>query len=203
MRVVVTRTSFEHRRVPLSVFPALWEKKLSTEKRDTRPLIHLIFSLPELFWNTRVPLTTAFGSAKQEVFDKNTWYHPLNYSFLFHTRKFVKHNGPPDESFGTVRQKITLKPWWPLHMHDSCHHEYFIRAKEGSSKFFPALWDKKLSTEKRDTLPLIHLIFSLPELFWNTRVRLTKFFGTVCQKIRKKCDDPPPMNESFLNEDFV
>ena len=53
----------------------------------------------------------------------------------------------------------------------------------GSPTNFSALWDKKFSTEKRDTPhPSIHKIFSIPKIFWNTEGFCEFFFGTVRQK---------------------
>ena len=63
---------------------------------------------------------------------------------------------------------------------------------------------QKISDGKRDTLPVTMRFFSIPELFWNTRVPPPKIFGTVTPRKSKKpwCPHPPPMHESFYYLNF-
>ena len=74
------------------------------------------------------------------------------------------------KSFGTVRQKI----FWRENIKPLSSSIKFFETKnfpKNSATPFgkiSALWDKKLSTENRDTPPLIQKFFLLPENFRKT-----------------------------------
>ena len=65
-------------RVPLRIFSALCDKKLSTENHDAPTLIH---KLPEISWNTaqKGSSTKCFGTARQNKVDKKSWHNPLKH----------------------------------------------------------------------------------------------------------------------------
>ena len=69
--------------------------------------------------------------------------------------------------------------------------------QNGSPTMFSAIWDKKISKEKRDT-PFLSIFFSVLENFWNTKAFSTKFFGTV----RLKLFDGKSLNSYFMQKVF-
>ena len=211
---------FWNTRVPLRKLSTLWTKNFQRKKVMT-PISSINFSLTEQFGITRVPptkvtpspplffyawnfsfsdfietqkdsLTNFFSSVRQKkIQTEKRETFPHSHILILPTRAFLKHKGPPCWSFGTVRQKNPTKLWCHTHQHKNFHDETFIRVQNGASKFFSGTVRQKTFDGKCHTQPPIHSLFSLPVLFWNTRVLPTKFFGTVWQTKSDKTVMPP------------
>ena len=71
--------------------------------------------------------------------------------------------------------------WYPYYR-KTFDTRIFLKDRRVRPRCFSAFWDKKISTEKRDT-PFLSIFFSVLENFWNTKAFPTKFFGTVRLKL--------------------
>ena len=84
------------------------DKKFSTENLDTPPPLLSIntFSLPDIFWNTdqKGSSTKFFGTVRQQIFDRKSWYFPLRHKTFRYPRPSETQKGFSTKWFGTVRQ---------------------------------------------------------------------------------------------------
>ena len=105
--------------------------------------------------------------------------------------------GPPTMICGDVRQKSSTKLWYPFYR-KTFDTRIFLKDRMVRPRCFSATWDKKISTEKRDT-PFLSIFFSVLENFWNTKAFPTKFFGTV----RLNLLDGKSLNSYFMHKVVV
>ena len=139
--------------------------------------------------------TKFFGTVRQKIFDRNSWYPPLMHK-IFRYPKLVKHWRVPlpnfsalwDKNFATENRDT---PSLPL---SSISIPQFFWNTQG----FSVLWDEKFSTENRDAPLLSVNFFSIPENFWYFEGFPYEVFrfGPVRQKIFDKTV-MPPMHENF------
>ena len=185
----------QHRRVPLWIFSALWDKKFSTENLDTPappPLIHKLFRYQN-FSETRhrrVPLWN-FSALWEKNFSTENLDTPpslLSINF-FATGKFLKHSAEGflceyfsvlrDDKFSIEKRDIPLfgtkflDPW------------NFLKHRRVPRRNFSALWDRKFSTENLDTrpFPLIHKLFRYTKFLKNSAE------GFLCEYFSVLWDD--------------
>ena len=121
------RNFLKHWKDPPRNFLALWDKKFSTENRDTPlSLIHKFFSIPENFWNTVGALYEVFRSCETKNFRKKLWCPPPMHQNIGYQNFFETQKGSPAKFFGTVRQKISdRKSWYPLLMQKNFRYPKF------------------------------------------------------------------------------
>ena len=141
MEISDTRIFLKHKRVPLRIFSALWDKKISK-----KPLCS-----PDQLCSPPTPPPPMHGN--------------FRYQNFFETQK-----GSPTNFFGTVRQKIFDKtvmlsrsvrlspPPHPLLCMEISDTRVFLKHKRVPQRIFSALWDKKNSTENSD-IPFLCIKF--------------------------------------------
>ena len=106
-----------HRRVPPRIVKVLWDKKISTENRDSRPLSYpLQFSRTETSWNTEGFLYKSFKHCETKIFPRKKLIAPtllfINFFasgfFLEHsTERFLYKRLPYCET-----KKFDAANWW-------------------------------------------------------------------------------------------
>ena len=127
------------------------ETKKFRRKLVIPPIMHKIFSIPQIFWNIEGMPTNIFGTVRQKNFDGKTWY-PLVCINFFDTLNFLKHWRDAHEIFRHCEtKKFRRKNVIPPSMHKIFRYPKFSETLKGCPRNFSALWDKKISTEKRDT----------------------------------------------------
>ena len=133
-----------------------WDKKFSTENLDTPPPSFIqIFSGPEVSETLKDSPTKFFGTVRQKNFDRKSWKSPplLSINF-FATGRFLKHSteGFTYQIYRHCETKnFRRKNVIPPSMHKIFRYPKFSETLKVCSRNFSALWDKKFSTEKRDT----------------------------------------------------
>ena len=135
-----------------------WDKKFSTENLDTPPPPSFIqiFSGPEVSETLKDSPTKFFGTVRQKNFDRKSWKSPpplLSINF-FATGRFLKHSteGFTYQIYRHCETKnFRRKNVIPPSMHKIFRYPKFSETLKVCSRNFSALWDKKFSTEKRDT----------------------------------------------------
>ena len=145
----------------------MWEKKFSTENRESPLLLSLTFLIPEINEALKDSPTKFFGTAGQKIFDRKSWY-PLLIHKLFRYLKFseTQHRRVPlwiflalwDKIFSTENLDTPPPPF--IHKHFFATGRFLKHRSEGFvHEFFSPLWDKKFLTESRDTPPLLSINF--------------------------------------------
>ena len=190
----------QHRRVTPWKFSALWDIKISSEKRDKPPLIHKFFSIPENFRKTEGFFYKAFRSGLvRQKFSTKPWCPSPSYAWKFSIKEFFWTTKVfSNELFGyTETENRDTTPL--IHKIFFFLPEIFWNSTEG----FPYEIFRHCETKnfRRKILippPLLSIIFfSLPDFFWNTDQKgsTTKFFGTVRKKfwLKTVITPPPPV----------
>ena len=177
----------ENSRISLRKFSALRDLKISTENRDTRPLIHKFFfdtrKLPE---NRRVPLQSfPFRSCETKNFDK-TKMPPFLCMKVFDKRSFLKHQSVLQWNISVQWDKnFDGKSWYPSPplIHNIFPYQKFSETQNGSlAKFFRSCEIKKISTKLWSFPPLLLENFRYQNSFETQKGSPTNFIGTVRQK---------------------
>ena len=114
-----------------------------------------IFSGPEVSETLKDSPTKFFGTVRQKNFDRKSWKSPplLSINF-FATGRFLKHSteGFTYQIYRHCETKnFRRKNVIPPSMHKIFRYPKFSETLKVCSRNFSALWDKKFSTEKRDT----------------------------------------------------
>ena len=177
IKLFETRNFLKNSRFPLRNFSALWDIKISTENRDMPPLIHKVFSIPEIFWKTEGFLYKVFrfGPVRQKMSTK-PWCPPPSYAWKFLRKNFSETpNCSPMKYFGTVRQKLfDGKSWYPppplLSIKFFSLSEFFWNTEWFPGEVFSVLWDKQNFDKTVKLPPSFAWKFSIPEFFQNTEV---------------------------------
>ena len=146
------------------IFLALWDKKLSTEKRDTPFFIHIFFETKNFLKNSRISLRKFSALWDIKFSTGNRDMPPLIHKFFSIPENFRKTEGFLYKAFrfGPVRQKVPTKPWCPPPMHENFRWKNFSEAPKCSPiKYFNTVRQKP--TENRDSPPLSKL-FRYPKL---------------------------------------
>ena len=139
-----------------------WNFLLISEKKNrwrnviSPSLIHVKFSLPELFWNTEKLPVHFLGKSRHKNFWRNFVAPPLLFIYFFpQTTKSLKPQNFPMNFSDTVIQKFfdgkTLYSFLSSIQTFRCQ-KYFETPKKCQKKF-AVMWDKKISTEKRGITP--------------------------------------------------
>ena len=134
-------------------------KNFSAENRDTPLLSIKNFCLPETFWKTEgfFYRSFRFGPVKQKILAKS-WCPPPFYAWKFSEKEFFWNTKLfTNEKFWysqtkNFRRKIVIIPI----IHKSSPYPKISETLKVYPRTFPALWNQKYSTEKRDTPVFIH-----------------------------------------------
>ena len=103
------RSFLKQRRVPKENFRNSDTENLRQENVIFPSLIHAIFPLPELLWNTEVFPMHFLGKRRQKMFDGNLHYPRLVHIFLPIPEKFWNHEDFSMNFSGTVIQNISTE----------------------------------------------------------------------------------------------
>ena len=165
-------------------------------RKNVKPSLIAIyhFSLPELFWNTRVLPAEVFGAVRQKKIRPNC-DAPLISMKIFIRRHSFEYRRVTLRFFsGTVRQKAfdekTLYP--PSYPCSNLATRTFLKHKGPPYECFRTVRQKVFDKKTWHHL-LNHSFFSRPERFWNTTVHPPKIFENVRPRNSKKpwCPHPP------------
>ena len=174
-------------------FLALWDKKFSTEKRDTPFFIHIFFETKNFLKNSRISLRKFSALWDIKFSTGNRDMPPLIHKFFSIPENFRKTEGFLYKAFrfGPVRQKVPTKPWCPPPMHENFRWKNFSEAPKCSPiKYFNTVRQKP--TENRDSPPPLIQTFSIPEIIATVKDSPTKIFGTETKIFRRKILIHPP-----------
>ena len=166
------------------------ETKNFRRKLVISPIMHKNFSVPQIFWNIEGMPTKFFGTVRQKIFDGNLWY-PLLCIKFFDTPNFLRHWRDAHEIFRHCETKnFRRKNVIPPSMHKISRYPKFSETLKVCPRNFSALWDKKFSTEKRDT-PCMHKIFRFPRFSETLKGCPRNFSALWDQKFSTEtCDTP-------------
>ena len=112
MKIFDTRIFLEHKRVPLRIFSALWDKKKVSTENSEIPFLCIKFFDTRNFWNIEGFPKNFFGTVRQKVFDGKLWY-PLSLSHIFFhiSENFLEHRRDAKRNFSVPWDKIfSTKP---------------------------------------------------------------------------------------------
>ena len=110
------RTFLRHRRVSLRNDSVLWDKTVLAENCDppAPSFLTLTFFDSRNQWNTKDSATKFFGTVRQKIFYRKTWYSLLTQKTCRHPKFYETQKGSSTKWFGTVRQNnFDGKSWWP------------------------------------------------------------------------------------------
>ena len=118
------------------------ETKKFRRKLVIPPIMHKIFSIPQIFWNIEGMPTNIFGTVRQKNFDGKTWY-PLVCIKFFDTLNFLEHLGHAHEIFWhcetkNFRRKNVIPPFSSIIFFETKN----CKNSRISLRKFSALWDK-------------------------------------------------------------
>ena len=102
------------------IFSALWDQKVSVEKRDTPLFIHKeIFETRKFFKNSKIPLRNFSALWHIKFSTENREMPTLIHKFISIPEFFWKTDGflYKEFPFGPVKQKTLAKSWCPPPMH--------------------------------------------------------------------------------------
>ena len=179
----------------------LWGKKFR-QNRDA-PSYASKFSIKDflkhqsaLQWNISVQWDKNFSTE-----NRDTPPPPLIHKIFFPTRNCLKHRMVPWRSFfGPVRlKKISTKPWsFPLLCLKNFDTRMLSKNRRVLLRILSALWDKDFSTEFSWHPLVIHKILRYTKFSETPKCSLTKFFGTVWQKVfDEETWYPPPLSDAY------
>ena len=183
----------QRRRFQLRNFSALWDKKFSTENLDTPPppSYPLIFSLPEIFWNTaqKGSPTKFFGTVRQKKFRQKIENRDITLWSIkfFDTRNSWNTKGFPLRKFSELWDKKfstkNLDPLPPPLKHKLFRYRkiFWNTAPNGSSTKCFGIVRQKIFDRKSWHNPLKHKFFRYQNFSETPNGSPTKFFGTVRQ----------------------
>ena len=108
-------------------------------------LIHAMFSLPDLLWNTEMFPMHFLGKRRQKLFDGNLHYSPSFSYFSSHNRKFLKRRRFPNEFLRYCDSKYFHgKTWDPLISSiPTFRCQKILETPKCSQKKFAVRWDDK------------------------------------------------------------
>ena len=198
MKIFDERIFLKHQSVLQWNISIQWDK--NRRKIVIPPLIQT-FSIPEDFWNTaqKGSPTKFIGTVRQKTFDGKTWY-PLVCIKFFDTPNFLKLWRYAHEIFQHCETKnFRRKNVIPPSMHKVFRYPKFSETFKGCPRIFLALWDKKFSTEKRDTPFFIHIFFETKNFLKNSRISLRKFSALWDIKFSTGNRDMPPLIHKFFS----
>ena len=158
----------------------------SFRRRNLIPpfLMNIIFRYPNFCDTPKCSPTNIFGTARQKIFDGESWYPPLLSINFFATGLFLKHGSEEfhyevfrhcEKKFLTENRDTTPPPVSSINFFDSTN---FVKKRRVPLRSFLVLWDNKFSMENRD-IPLLGIKFFATRNSQTQSGSSTKFFGTV------------------------
>ena len=157
-------------------------QKISDVKTWYLLLCTKLFEYPK-FSETMKGCPRFFGTLRREIFDRKTWC-PLLCKKISDTTFFLTHCRDALEDIRYWETKFFDRNMW--------YAPFFIRKQFSESKTFSktvGLLHKNFRHCETDNFrrkiltPLLCIIFSIPEFFWNIEGMPTKIFGTLRQSI--------------------
>ena len=145
--------------VPLQNASVLWDKTISTENRDSRPLplLSLTFLDTRNFLQHRRVHHEVFWYCETTNFDRNLWYIPRIHKIFQYWKLSDTQNGSSTVCFCTVRQNNFEGKAWYSPPSISLFLNIF-RHRRVPLRIFSLLCDQKIATENRDE-PLLCIKF--------------------------------------------
>ena len=143
-------------------FLALWELQVSTKSWYT---FLCCFFIPEIFWNTTIPLRIFSVLWDKEVSRENRDIPFLSTNF-FDKKNFWKMEGSAYEIFWYCK-KINSRQHCDTPSHAIFFNPEFFWNTRVPLRIFPVLWENQFSTKSWYT---ILCNFFNPEYFWNTEI---------------------------------
>ena len=155
------------------------ETKNFRRKNVIPPSMHKIFRYPKFSETFKVCSRNFSALWDKKISIENLESPPplLSINF-FATGRFLKHS---TEGFTyQIYRHCETKNFRRKNVIPPSMHKYFRYPKisetfKGCPRIFLALWDKKFSTEKRDTPFFIHIFFETKNFLKNSRISLRKF----------------------------
>ena len=180
-------------RVTFWKFSALWDTQILIENRDMPPLIHELFSKPEIFWKPEAFLYKAFrfGPVRKKAVRQNRDAPLLLCKKIFDKRIFLKHQSvlqwnisvQCDKNFPT-ENRDTLPPPPPLLSMKNFSLQKFSKTQNGSLAQFSRFREtKKNFRQNRKASPLLLEKFRYQNSFETKKCSPTIFIGTVRQRV--------------------
>ena len=168
MNFFATRNFLKHWRVPLRSFSLLWDKKFSTENRESPLFLSLTFFDTRNNEALRGSPTKIFGSVRPNFSTENR-ESPLFLSLTFFDTRNNEALKDSPTKFSTLRDKKLSTENLdtpPALIHKLFQYLTFseTQVRRVPLRNFSALWDKKFSTQNRDKNSLKHKIFRYPKL---------------------------------------
>ena len=207
MKIFITRLSFEYRMVTLRFFSGTVRQKTFDGKTLYPPSYPYFNLATRTFLKHKGPPYGCFRTVRQKVFDKKTWHHLLNHSFLSRPERFWNTTVPHRKVSVPWDQEIwkNLEAPIPLLLCIKVFITWIFRNTEAFPKgCLFAIWVKKFQTENVIPSLLSMKYFAIPEHFLNTTVSPPKIFGTVRPRNSKKpwCPHPSSYAWKFLLPEF-
>ena len=146
-------------------FLALWDKKFSTEKRDTPFFIHIFFETKNFLKNSRISLRKFSALWDIKFSTGNRDMPPLIHKFFSIPENFRKTEGFLYKAFrfGPVRQKVPTKPWCPpSYAWKFSMKEFFWSTKVFSNEIFQ--YSETKTDGKSWSPPPLSKLFRYPKL---------------------------------------
>ena len=193
-RSIVTRRKF-----PLRNVLVLWDQKVLTEIRDTRPFSFLNSSrYQKVLGGQKGSSTKCYDTLRDRNWSAENFESPLFYQKSYRSRIFPKH--------WTVRLRRVMLLWeqkvstknhdnrllsFPQHF---LIPKKFLEDRRVSLPKDSVLWDKTISAENRDTTYLIYrYFFPIPEILWNRKLPLPTVSVLWDQKVSTEDRDSRPL----------
>ena len=198
MKFFDTKIFLKHRRVVLWGFLVLWEKKYSTQNRDTPLLCMSFFDTPNFFTHWRV-LHKVSRQSGTKYFRRNIL---LPFLFSINSFPYQKNSDTQKDSLQILSfrlfetEKFRQNRDAPLPEGKFFQPEIFWNTKGFPRKIVGMIGQKLLNRKQWYPL-LMHQSFWCPNLSETPKCSLAMFFGTVRQKIDNTVLPSPPMCETF------
>ena len=180
-----------------------WDKKILDIKSwyslPPSPLLSIkFFDTRNFAKHRRFPLRSFFGTLRQQIFNRKSWYSPLWHKIFQYVKLSETQKGSTTNWFGTVRQKfwheiVILPPSFPSPLvHEVFRYQKFCETQKVSpTKFFGTV-RQQIFYRKSWYSPFRHKIFRYVKLsdariplrndsvlrqnFWNTEGFLYEIF---------------------------
>ena len=150
---------------------APWDEKVQ-KSRDR--LLSKIFSIPKGFELQGSPYEI-FWYCEIKTINKNVI--PVLSNKFWNQNNSETQAGSPTMTFGDVRQKKFKKLWYPYYL-KTFDTRTFLKHRRVRRQCFSASWDKKSSTEKRDT-PFLSINFFRTRNFLKDKSVHTRSFSVL------------------------
>ena len=183
---------FSETRVSLRNFSLLWDKIFDIKSwysLPPSPLLSIKFSDTRNFAkHRRFPLRSFFGTLRQQIFYRKSWYSPLWHKIFQYVKLSETQKGSSTKWFGTETKLFWRKILIPApFLNPNIFRYQKFSETRVSLRNFSLLWDKMFDIKSWYSLPpspLLSIKFSDTRNFAkHRRFPLRSFFGTLRQQI--------------------